>query len=115
MSTPGLADFTLALDWTPNINHVGFFVAEAKGYYSANGLNVRIVSPHSDQYSTTPAQRIADGTAHVAICPSESVISYASQVRGTRACSQAVRCMVERISEGDRCYTVSLGKYAFYL
>ena len=23
----------LALDWTPNINHIGFFIAKEKGYY----------------------------------------------------------------------------------
>lgn len=80
MATPDQVDFELALDWTPNINHVGFFVAAAKGYYSANGLQVRITSPHSDQYKSTPAQRVANGSAQIAICPSESVISYASQV-----------------------------------
>lgn len=81
MTAPDLVDFTLALDWTPNINHVGFFVAVSRGYFSANGLKVIINSPHADDYKATPAQKVANGTAQVAICPSESVVSYASQVR----------------------------------
>ena len=38
-------DITLCLDWTPNTNHTGFFVAAAKGYYEQAGLNVSIVQP----------------------------------------------------------------------
>ena len=30
----------LALDWTPNINHIGFFVAKEKGFYKENDLQV---------------------------------------------------------------------------
>jgi hypothetical protein len=81
MTAPDVPEFVLALDWTPNINHVGFFVAVARGYFSKGDLKVRFISPHSDDYKTTPAQKIVNGDAHAAICPSESVISYASQVR----------------------------------
>ena len=28
-----MADIDLALDWTPNTNHSGLFVAQAEGYY----------------------------------------------------------------------------------
>lgn len=39
---------TIALDWTPNTNHTGIFVAEANGYFEKAGLNVEIVqSPES--------------------------------------------------------------------
>jgi hypothetical protein len=31
---------TVALDWTPNTNHIGMFMALEKGLYSANGLEV---------------------------------------------------------------------------
>jgi len=30
----------IALDWTPNTNHTGFYVALEKGWYSDNGLEV---------------------------------------------------------------------------
>lgn len=40
-----LKDVTLCLDWTPNTNHTGFYVALQKGYYKDAGLNVSIVQP----------------------------------------------------------------------
>lgn len=36
---------TIVLDWTPNTNHTGIFVAEANGYFEEAGLNVEIVQP----------------------------------------------------------------------
>ena len=71
----------VALDWTPNVNHAGFFVALERGYYADRGLDVTFVSPHVDDYKRTPARRLAAGEVSLAICPSESIISYACQVR----------------------------------
>lgn len=67
---------TLALDWTPNINHIGFFIAQKKGFYEAVGLEVAIVSPSSDDYQMTPAKKVEIGQADFALCPIESIISY---------------------------------------
>lgn len=39
---------TIVLDWTPNTNHTGIFVAEANGYFKAAGLDVEIVQPPED-------------------------------------------------------------------
>ncbi len=36
---------TLSLDWVPNTNHTGFYVALDKGYYTEKGLKVEIVIP----------------------------------------------------------------------
>ncbi|HBF6085951.1 TPA: ABC transporter substrate-binding protein, partial [Clostridioides difficile] len=36
---------TMVLDWTPNTNHTGLFVALDKGYYKEEGLDVEIVQP----------------------------------------------------------------------
>jgi len=36
---------TIVLDWTPNTNHTGIFVAKANGYFKEAGLNVEIVQP----------------------------------------------------------------------
>ena len=66
----------LALDWTPNTNHTGFYVAQSKGYYADRGIDVAIHSPADDDYDTTPAKRVATGESTVAIAPSESAISY---------------------------------------
>lgn len=36
---------TIVLDWTPNTNHTGIYVAQAKGYFEQAGLKVEIVQP----------------------------------------------------------------------
>lgn len=36
---------TLILDWVPNTNHTGLYVALDRGYYREEGLNVEIVQP----------------------------------------------------------------------
>ncbi len=40
-----LSTMTLCLDWTPNTNHTGFYVAQAKGYYEEAGIELKIVQP----------------------------------------------------------------------
>ena len=65
----------VALDWTPNTNHVGFYIAKAKGWYAEVGLDVTLLSPHHDAYKRTPASRVADGSAAFAVTPTETVIS----------------------------------------
>ncbi|WP_116107497.1 ABC transporter substrate-binding protein [Lewinella sp. IMCC34191] len=66
----------VALDWTPNINHIGFFVAEDQGFYREADLHVEFFDPGTDQYATTPAKKLETGEVDVAICPTESLISY---------------------------------------
>ncbi|MFN7210555.1 MAG: ABC transporter substrate-binding protein, partial [Aggregatilineales bacterium] len=39
---PAPTDVTIMLDWTPNTNHLGLYVAQAKGYYAEANLNVTI-------------------------------------------------------------------------
>lgn len=39
---------TFVLDWTPNTNHTGLYVAQEKGYFSDAGLEVEIVQPPED-------------------------------------------------------------------
>ena len=34
---------TFVLDWTPNTNHTGLYVAEEKGYFADAGLEVEVV------------------------------------------------------------------------
>ena len=38
----------MVLDWTPNTNHTGLYVAEQKGYFADEGLEVEIVLPPDD-------------------------------------------------------------------
>jgi ABC-type nitrate/sulfonate/bicarbonate transport system substrate-binding protein len=67
-STPPSADaplgtVRLALDWTPNTNHTGFYVAKANGWYGAAGVDLEIL-PYA---STTPEALIAAGQAECGI------------------------------------------------
>ena len=66
----------LALDWTPNINHIGFFVAQHKGFYKKHGVEVTISDPSEDNYAVTPAKKVELGFADLALCPTESILSY---------------------------------------
>lgn len=43
-----LKDITFVLDWTPNTNHTGLYVAQNLGYFEEAGLNVTIVQPPED-------------------------------------------------------------------
>lgn len=40
-----LTKIILSLDWTPNTNHTGIYVALAKGYFEEAGLDVTVVQP----------------------------------------------------------------------
>ncbi|WP_068774762.1 ABC transporter substrate-binding protein [Paenibacillus sp. FJAT-26967] len=48
-TTPSAAapvtNIKVVLDWTPNTNHTGLYVAKAKGYFAEQGLNVDIIQP----------------------------------------------------------------------
>lgn len=44
-SADELTSITFSLDWTPNTNHTGVYVAKALGYYEEAGLDVQIVQP----------------------------------------------------------------------
>lgn len=43
---------TLMLDWVPNVNHVGIFVARDHGFFAGQGLDVTIIEP-GEVYATT--------------------------------------------------------------
>ena len=42
-----LTKVIVSLDWTPNTNHTGLYVAKDKGYYEELGLDVEIIQPPS--------------------------------------------------------------------
>ena len=57
------ATVRLALDWTPNTNHTGFFVAAANDWYDAAGIDLAIL-PYT---GTTPETLLAAGQAECGI------------------------------------------------
>lgn len=66
LAAPPLAaqeSVSVALDWTPNTNHVGLYLAEAKGWYDEAGLDVEIL-PYADTASTT---LVASGVAEFGV------------------------------------------------
>ena len=54
---------TFCLDWTPNTNHTGLYVALEKGYYREAGLTVDIVQPAE----STAALMVAGGQAQFGV------------------------------------------------
>ena len=63
-------DITLVLDWTPNTNHTGFYVALEKGYYADNGINLKIVQPPEDGAT----MMVASGQAQFGIDFQDSLV-----------------------------------------
>ncbi len=59
----GLVEITFCLDWTPNTNHTGIYVADALGIYKEAGIEVKIVQPPEDG----AVQCLASGQAQFAI------------------------------------------------
>ena len=60
---------TVVLDWTPNTNHTGIFVAQAKGYFEEAGLNVEVVQPPEDGAETL----VASGKAQFGVSFQDSL------------------------------------------
>lgn len=52
-----------SLDWTPNTNHTGLYVAQEKGYFEELGLEVEIVQPPEDG----AASLVASGKAQFGV------------------------------------------------
>jgi ABC-type nitrate/sulfonate/bicarbonate transport system substrate-binding protein len=60
-ATPAaLTPVTLMLDWVPNTNHTGFFVAQQEGYFTEEGLQVSIVQPGEVYAEQAVAGGVAD-------------------------------------------------------
>lgn len=57
------ATVRLALDWTPNTNHTGFFVAAANGWYDTAGIELAVL-PYT---GTSPETLLAAGQADCGI------------------------------------------------
>lgn len=60
----------LALDWVPNTNHTGIYVALANGWYEEEGVDLQIL-PYG---SVSPEVLVANGQAEVAVSGSEGVM-----------------------------------------
>jgi len=48
----------IALDWTANTNHSGFYIAKQKGFYAELDIDLEIHTPAEDNYKLTPAKKV---------------------------------------------------------
>lgn len=60
---------TVLLDWFPNTNHTGLYVSLDKGYFAAEGLEVKIIQPSEGEATTL----VAAGKADFAVSSQEAV------------------------------------------
>ncbi|MDQ2884953.1 MAG: ABC transporter substrate-binding protein [Chloroflexota bacterium] len=67
-----LTHMTLALDWTPNTNHTGIYVAMAKGWYRDQGIDLQLL-PYSSNIN--PDTLVSTGKADVGVSSTESVVA----------------------------------------
>lgn len=66
----GLRKLRVVLDWTPNTNHSGMYLAKAKGWYRQAGLDVTFIQPGDSD----PLQLVAAGKGDVAVSVSEALL-----------------------------------------
>src|SRR5229473_1199414 len=70
-----LTTMTLALDWTPNTNHTGIYVALAQGWYRAEGIDLKLL-PYSANVS--PDVLVSTGKADVGVSSTEGIVADAA-------------------------------------
>lgn len=70
--TPTSAKVRIALDWTPNTNHTGIYVAQQNNWYAQQGIDLQIL-PYSD--ANTPDTLVATGQAEFGISFEEAVVT----------------------------------------
>ena len=70
---PKIAPFSVALDWVPNVNHIGIYVAQAQGWYLRRGINLKIL-PYG---SVSPDVLVVTKRADVGVSSGEGVTAAA--------------------------------------
>lgn len=64
-----LTDITVMLDWVPNTNHTGLYVAQTQGFFEEAGLKVNIIQPGE----STVEQVVGAGSADFGVSYQEGV------------------------------------------
>ena len=65
----------ITLDWTPNTNHTGIYVAKELGYFAEEGLDVEILQPGQN----TTDQIVASGNSEFGVSYQENVVLARAQ------------------------------------
>lgn len=69
-SQGALEKVSVTLDWTPNTNHTGLYVAQELGFFTEEGLEVEILQPGQ----SITDQIVATGKSHFGVSYQENVI-----------------------------------------
>lgn len=69
-----LKKVTFALDWTPNTNHTGLYVARERGYYKDAGIDLEIVQGPEDGADAL----VASGDVQFGVSFQDTMASYVS-------------------------------------
>ncbi len=64
-------DVKVMLDWTPNTNHAGMYLARQEGYYRRAGLKVTFLEPGQ---GSDPNQAVGAGTVDFGVSASEQLV-----------------------------------------
>lgn len=90
---PKMVTVSLLLDWKPNTNHIGFYVAKAKGFYKENGIELKILNPTQ----TT-------STALVGMNRADFGVSYANNLIYARNSKIPVKAIAGIVSVDTSCF-----------
>lgn len=74
-SSGDLEKVNFVLDWTPNTNHTGIYVAQAKGFFEEEGLDVEIMLPGEVEAN----QLVATGKADFGVSYQERITMARSE------------------------------------
>jgi ABC-type nitrate/sulfonate/bicarbonate transport system substrate-binding protein len=91
-ATAGLTPATLVLDWTPNTNHTGIYVAQEKGWFAEHGIDLEIVQPPEDGAEAL----VASGAAQFGVSYQENV----TQARGQEVPVVSIAAVVAHNTSG---------------
>ena len=75
-SAAKLTKVTVMLDWTPNTNHSGIYLAQHEGWYKSLGLDVKILQPGQN---SDVEQIVGNNTVDFGISASEQLIPARTQ------------------------------------
>jgi ABC-type nitrate/sulfonate/bicarbonate transport system substrate-binding protein len=98
------AEVKVALDWTPNTNHIGIYVAQELGYYKDQGLTVKLL-PYA---STSPERLVSSGEAQFGFSYSNGIaFARASEIASdvappARALSLRAAMAEAKVAKGEK-------------
>lgn len=91
-ATGDLTPATLVLDWTPNTNHTGIYVAQEKGWFAEHGIDLEIVQPPEDGAEAL----VASGSAQFGVSYQENV----TQARGQEVPVVSIAAVIAHNTSG---------------